>query len=229
MHMRNPKVIELAALLGRKAGSVSNKLGNLARHDPALQARGIQGLTHGAKGEDEIWTEFVAQPEALAYESARLLAQRLNKPIERVEDINEDELPGEGRERETLLRVRVNQSFFRRRILSAYNYQCCITGLSLHELLVASHIAPWSEDARNRLNPRNGLCLNALHDRAFDRHLMWIDSDLRVRFTKRLKEADKNSNATFDWLISFEGRQLILPKRFSPDPELLLSHAKRCV
>lgn len=25
--------------------------------------------------------------------------------------------------------------------------------------------------------PRNGLCLNALHDRAFDRHLMWIEDD----------------------------------------------------
>jgi len=40
----------------------------------------------------------------------------------------------------------------------------------------ASHIVPWAEDERNRLNPRNGLCLNALHDRAFDRHLMWIDA-----------------------------------------------------
>lgn len=229
IHMHNPKVIELAALLGRKVGSVSKKLANLSRHDPALQVRGIQGLTHGAKGEAEIWMEFATQPEALAYESARLLAQRVNRPIERVAGIEEAELLIEGRERETLIRVRVNQNFFRRRILSAYNYKCCITGLSIQELLVASHIVPWSEDVANRLNPRNGLCLNALHDRAFDKHLLWIDSNLHIRFVNRLKDASKASDITLEWLLSFEGKPLILPKRFSPDTGLLQRHAERCV
>lgn len=225
IHMRNPKVIELAALLGRKVGSVSNKLANLARYDPALQARGIRGLTHGAKGEKQTWDEFATRPETLAYESARLLAQRLDKPIEQIADVEETELPKEGRERETVMRVRINQSFFRSRILSAYNYRCCITGLGIKELLVASHISSWAEDIANRLNPRNGLCLNAFHDRAFDRHLMWIDSDFRIRFTNRLKEYDEISRPTLDWLTGFEGKALYLPKQFSPDKELLRQHA----
>ncbi len=229
IHMRNPKIIELAALLSRKVGSVSNKLANLSRHDPALQERGIRGLPHGAKGEAQVWAEFTVQPEALAYESARLLAQLLDRPIERVVDIEEDELPPEGRERETVLRVRVNQSFFRRRILSAYNYQCCVTGLSIQELLVASHIIPWAEDTANRLNTRNGLCLNALHDRAFDRHLMWIDTGFHIRFASRLKESATIPDVTLAWLTSFEGQQLILPQRFSPSIEFLQRHAERCL
>ncbi|SUA24417.1 Uncharacterised protein [Neisseria gonorrhoeae] len=50
------------------------------------------------------------------------------------------------------------------------------------ELLVASHIKPWREDKDNRLNPRNGLCLNALHDKAFDRGLLGIDENFKIIF-----------------------------------------------
>jgi putative restriction endonuclease len=68
----------------------------------------------------------------------------------------------EGKSRETILRTRVNQDFFRAAVLAAYDGRCCITGLSVPKLLNASHIVPWSVDVKNRTNPRNGLCLNAL-------------------------------------------------------------------
>src|ERR1041385_3393619 len=77
IHIRNPKIQELAAILGRKVGSVSRKLSNFARLDPSLQARGIRGLEHGSHGEAEVWQEFTDHPEALTFESAHLLAQRL--------------------------------------------------------------------------------------------------------------------------------------------------------
>jgi len=184
--MRNPKVIRLAAILGRKVGSVSYKLANFARLDPALQARGIRGMSRGAKGEEAIWDEFASRPEALAYESEEILAERLDRRIEDVAEIDERDLPPQGMEREAIILVRVNQGFFRKRILSAYGGRCCITGLTVPDLLVASHIIPWSEDSANRMNARNGLCLNAIHDRAFDRYLMWVDENLKVRFSKNL-------------------------------------------
>ena len=227
IHMGNPRIIDLARLIGRSVGSVSYKLSNFARLDPTLRARGIQGSPHGAKGEEEVWDEFADHPEALAYESERLLAQRLGKPIEEVADIDTKDLPAVGLEREATVRVRVNQSFFRRRIISAYEFRCCVTGLAVPELLVASHIVPWSQDPANRLNPRNGLCLNALHDRAFDRGLMWVDDGFVVRFSKRLRGAAKESEATLTWLTSFAGQPLHLPKQFSPDPLLLLRHAEQ--
>lgn len=226
IHMGNPKVLELAGLLGRTPGSVSMKLSNFARLDPALQARGIAGLQRGAKGEKEIWDEFRERPEALAFESQQLLARKVGKPVEDVAQIRTDDLPREGVEREALIRVRVNQSFFRRRILSAYEFRCCVTGLNVRELLVASHIVPWSQDSANRLNTRNGLCLNPLHDRAFDRHLMYVDSDFRVRFAHRLQLPAKKENGALSWLLSFEGKTLLLPKHFSPDPTLLTRHAR---
>jgi len=170
-------------------------------------------MSHGAKGEEEIWLQFSNNAEALAWESERLLAQVLGKRIEEVAEVETDDLPRSGVERDAVVRLRVNQSFFRKRILSAYNYRCCITGLNVQPLLVASHILPWAEDVPNRLNPRNGLCLNALHDRAFDRHLMWIEDGFIVRFSPKLIVAGNGVN----WLISFEGKALKLPNNFTPD------------
>jgi putative restriction endonuclease len=77
IHMHNPRIIELARILGRSVGSVSLKLSNFARLDPALQARGIRGMSHGAKGEEEIWHEFADRPETLAFESERLGQTRI--------------------------------------------------------------------------------------------------------------------------------------------------------
>jgi putative restriction endonuclease len=227
IHVRNPQIQKLAKLLGRSVGSVSYKLANFARLDPTLQQRGIRGLPHGAKGEEEIWKEFTQNSEAIALESERLLARRLGKSLEEVAEVEVNDLPKEGIEREALVRIRVNQSFFRKRILSAYNYSCCITGLSIQPLLTASHILPWADDEKNRLNPRNGLCLNAIHDRAFDKGMMWIENGFVIRFSRRLYKA-VSSQETVAWLTSFDGRQLLLPKNFSPDPDFLRSHAKKC-
>jgi putative restriction endonuclease len=225
IHMRNPEVIELAAVLGRKVGSASLKLANFARLDPVLQARDITGLPHGSKGEIAVWREFQERPEALVLESTRLLAEKLGYDIAEVADIRESDLPPPGRDREALVKLRVNQSFFRNRVLSAFEFRCCVTGLTNRVLLTASHIVPWAKDAKNRLNPRNGLCLNALHDRAFDRSLMWIEPDFIVRFSPELHQSPVASNQSLSWLLSFEGKRLLLPVRFEPDPELLSQHA----
>jgi putative restriction endonuclease len=227
IHMRNPEIIELAALLGRKVGSVSRKLANFSRLDPFHHARDVHGLEHGAKGEEQVWQEFAKHPEALAFESARLLAQRLGHRIEEVAEIDESDLPPPGVEREALVKLRVNQAFFRQRVLSAYDFRCCVTGLMSRPLLVASHIVPWAEDAANRLNARNGLCLNALHDRAFDRGLMWIEPSFVIRLSPKLLETTKESKQTVDWLLSFDGKKLLLPAGFQPDSQLLAKHASR--
>jgi putative restriction endonuclease len=145
--MRNPKIIQLAKILGRSIGSVSYKLANFSRLDPELRARGIEGMPRGAKGEEEVWREFENNPEAVAFESERLLAKYTEKKLEEITEIDERELPKEGLERERMVRVRVNQHFFRAAVLSAYDYKCCITGLAVPELLVASHIISWASDS----------------------------------------------------------------------------------
>jgi putative restriction endonuclease len=185
IHLRNPQVIELA-IIGRTPSAVSWKLANFARLDPALQKRNIAGATHGARAEVEIWDEFNNDWEALSFESERLLQQMTGRVVEPIEE--ESGVFPEGRTRESVVRTRVNQGFSRAVVLAAYGYRCCITGLSLPQLLNASHIVPWSVDAKNRTNPRNGLCLNAIHDRAFDCGLLTVTLDLKVRISPKVKE-----------------------------------------
>jgi putative restriction endonuclease len=225
--MRNPKIIQLAKILGRSIGAVSYKLANFSRLDPELQARGIKGMPKGAKGEEEVWREFENNPAALAFKSERLLAKYTGKKLEEIAEIDERELPKDGLERERMVRVRVNQHFFRTAVLSAYDYKCCITGLAVPELLVASHIVPWATDSKQRMNPRNGLCLNALHDRAFDRKLMFVKNDGAIQFSDELKLKNTNSNS-LSWLIRFEGQKITLPKKFLPDFNLLTMHRDNC-
>lgn len=222
-HSRAPEIIELGRLLGRSANAVAMKLNNFSRLDSELKARGIKGLAHGAKGESEVWRDFEHDPAALAFESERLLAKLSGRGLEELADVDEADLPREGLERERVVRVRVNQHFFRAAVLSAYDYKCAITGLAVPELLVASHIIPWAEDAKQRMNPRNGLCLNALHDRTFDRRLMFFDADLRVRFRPELKS--HTDHVGLEWLLRFEGHALHQPNKFKPDPALLHRHA----
>jgi putative restriction endonuclease len=224
MYARNTEIIKLAKVLGRSPNALALKLSNFARLDPELQARGIKGMQHGAKGEIEVWQEFEDNPETLAFESERLLAQFTGRKLEEIAQIDERELTKEGLEREQMVRVRVNQHFFRAAVLSAYDYKCCVTGLAVPELLVASHIVPWASDPKQRMNPRNGLCLNALHDRAFDRRLMFIAQDMTVHFRERLIRAEKKSPG-LDWLLSYEGKSVCMPGKFKPDTILLMCHA----
>jgi hypothetical protein len=70
------------------------------------------------------------------------------------------------------------------------------------------------------------LCLNALHDRAFDRCLMFFDQGLRVRFRAELKSLERRDG--LEWLLSSEGRQIRMPRKFSPDLALIEPQASTC-
>jgi putative restriction endonuclease len=223
IHIRNPLIIELAKSIGRTPSAVSWKLANFARLDPALKKRNIAGATHGAQGEVDIWNEFNDNWEQLAFESERLLQTMTGGVPDATDD--QQEFP-EGRTRETIVRARINQGFFRASVLAAYGARCCITGLSIPQLLNASHIVPWSVDVKNRTNPRNGLCLNAVHDRAFDCGLLTVTPELTVKVSPKLK-VDAGDKAAQDLLWRFENSAISTPRRFAPDETFLRYHNEK--
>jgi len=220
---RTPEIIKLAALIGRAPGAVSYKLGNFSSLDPSLQARGIKGAPNGSKLDRVIWDEFYQNWDELPFESEKLRATFEHSTVEKINQINEEDLPKEGKERERIVRARVNQSFFRSMVLSSYKSTCCITGLQNSELLVAGHIKPWSSDAKNRLNPRNGIAMNALHDKAFESGLITITPEYRIRISNILKEQKKNPSVQA-YFLQYDGREILLPRRFLPDSEFLRYH-----
>ena len=224
MHSRNPEVIKVAAILGRTPGSIAYKLVNFASLDPSLQARGVKGASNASNLDKTIWLEFYNCLDALVYESEKLLAMAKNVSIEQLNNVSiDDDFFAEGKTRETLLKVRVNQSFFRKSILAAYNNTCCITGLQNPSLLISSHIVPWSLDEKNRLNPRNGIAINALHDKAFENGLITITPEFNIRVSSILK-SQHNIDIYNEYFGKHDGKQSSLPSKFLPDPDLLKLH-----
>ncbi|MFT4154334.1 HNH endonuclease [Parafilimonas sp.] len=220
-----PEVIELANLIGRTPSAIAFKLVNFARLDPELQKRRVKGMSHGSNAEKPIWEEFHNNWNELAYESELILAKYKKQSVEQVAEIETADLLIEGKERETIVKVRVNQSFFRKSVLLSYNQQCCITGLKIPELLVASHIIPWSKNLKEACNPENGLCLNALHDKAFDKGLITITDDFKILVSNKLLHKKKEEVIT-NYFIPYHQKEIIKPNRFLPHQQFLDYHRR---
>ena len=222
LHRSNPEVIKLANLIGRSANSVAYKLVNFASLDPSLKERGIKGAINASKLDKEIWNEFFNNWEELPFDSEKLTAPYENSSREKLNAIKEEDLLQEGKTREQIVKVRVNQSFFRNTILASYNETCCITGISEKTFLIAGHIKPWAIDEKNRLNPRNGIAINSLHDKAFEMGYITITPEYKIRISPLLMK--KKSIAIIEYFQKYENQNMILPSRFLPDVEFLKYH-----
>ncbi|ERM81339.1 hypothetical protein P872_10675 [Rhodonellum psychrophilum GCM71 = DSM 17998] len=223
IHQRNQEVIKLAQLIGRSPSSVVYKLGNFGSFDPTLKNRGVGGLKNASKLDKTIWIEFYNDLENSSYESEVLRAKLEKTTVEQMNNLSEDELPKAGIVRDRIVKVRVNQAFFRKSILASYGNTCCISGLNHPDFLVAGHIVPWSVDEKNRLNPRNGICINPLHDRAFELGYITIDLDYRIRISPKINDLIKNDDQ-LGFFKKHDRTPMILPGRYSPDPEFLKYH-----
>ncbi len=226
----NPEVIRLAKLIGRTPASVARKLGNFGAFDPLLANQGISGLTHTGRAARQIWDEFHNRWENLVEESTHLLevfsAPALRPGSSPAQSASEDETiiarPTGPSERRAAVSVRLFQSFFRRAVLSSYESTCCVCGLDIRSLLVASHIKSWALDESTRTDPENGLCLCAIHDRAFDRGVIGVSEDLRVLVSPKVMVSKQRFVRIA--LASFHCQPLGIPTWFSPRPDFLSWH-----
>lgn len=218
----NPTVIHYANMLGRTPSALNMKIGNLGRLDPELKKKNITGLTHGAKMEEIVWEEFEDDREALVYEAEKIMENLSNNPMENIY-LEPNEIDFSSEDKIRLVKTRVNQSFFRSSVLSAYNNTCAITNIKINDFLVASHIKPWAKDKKNRLNPHNGICLNSLHDKAFDKGLITVDRNYKIVVSSKLKEFYTNEFVE-DTFKRFEGHSISIPNKFEPSIEFLEYH-----
>lgn len=224
LHTGTLEIKELAAIVGRTVSSVAMRLNNFASLDPYHLNRGIGGLKNVSKGCVVIWGEFITNREELMFEAENILAKRENKSIEIKYKSLFDEIPSMvGEERMSFIKTRINQSVFRQFVLANYNYSCAISGINATDLLVASHIIPWAVNVGERLNPENGLCLSAIHDRAFDKGLIGVDLDHKILISSELKQFSKEPfyNAQFG---QFENKPLKKPGKYLPRKEFIEFH-----
>lgn len=226
LHSRNPEIIQLAKLIGRTPGAVAMKLVNFASLDPAITSTGRAGLGNAGSLDKEVWAEFHADWEKLAVE-CEMLRRNLDHTAPPEDEADELLVPEDysGETRRVVTEQRIKQNFFRRAVLSSYRGRCCMSGLSEARLLVASHIVPWSKDKANRLNPSNGLCLSAIHDRAFDKGLITLTDDFKIVVSEELRRKDEPF--VREVLLPLNGRTIEPPERFAPQAEFIAWHRSK--
>lgn len=219
---RNTEIIDLSEKLGRTPSSVSLKMANFSALDPTVQQKGMGNYS---KSDAIIWEEFFNNPSAFL-DNVAIFAARLKNSVdvdrEFPPDLDRNALEfHEGKDVPVVTTRRKHQDFFRKTLLTAYNGKCGVTQINQPELLIASHIIPWSKDERNRLNPRNGILLNALHDRAFDNGLISFEDNLDIMISPRLKLHEMARPF-------FQEKKLTPPEKFGPNPTFLAHHRDHC-
>jgi len=220
-HQRHPRIIEVAHKLERSPSSVAMKLSNLASLDPVITGSGRKGLAGASQADRELWQEFSQHPAQMMPEIAVAL-ESLDTAAASNEEAS-DLHSYRGETTSAIIQRRKGQNLFREAVLSAYDYQCCVTGISDTRFLVASHIKPWAEDEHNRLNPRNGLCLSTFYDRAFDIGLITFADDYKLMVSPEL-EKQKNNNHIRETFLERMGTTVELPHKFSPSPKFMRWH-----
>lgn len=225
LNQSNSELAEIATQIGRSPSALIMKCCNFASMDPFHAARGVKGLSNKSGVEKQIWREFNEDGDGVI-NSMETEWERLTEQTAIGHDAENDlapVLPDGPSEVERTIRTRRLQRSFRSSVMVGYKHRCALTGLAIPALLNASHIIPWAKSEGQRADPRNGLCLNALHDRAFDRGFLSFDEKTRVIISPELSE-DKNLGDLAKQLKEIEGRPLAMPERFGPLPEAMAYH-----
>lgn len=227
LHKGNPRIIQVAELLGRTPSALSMKLCNFASLDPVITSSGRSGLAGASALDKSIWKEFHDNTGHIMPAIEQELAS-LGVPHEDDEEFGDsvkDEESYYAANKSILGTRREGQNLFRKAVLSAFEFRCCVTGISDSRLLVASHIKPWSADEKNRLNPHNGLCLSTFFDRAFDIGLISFSESFEVMVSPELEEQAGNKHI-YETFIARRGDGIALPSKFSPNPEFMEWHRR---
>jgi hypothetical protein len=91
-------------------------------------------------------------------------------------------------ERSGLITSRVGQGAYRKRIIHRWEYKCAVTNFNKLDILIASHIVPWSKATdHERLDVNNGLLLSPIYDALFDKHLITFDNKGKIQLSDKIE------------------------------------------
>ena len=219
-HHSTPIIVEVAEKIGRTSSALAMKLGNFASLDPAMNGK---GLTKASKADKDLIDEYLENSEELIIEIEETWGKLKYKNNTHNMEENILSFEYDATEKNSVVKTRLVQSFFRNTVLCSYSYECAICTIDLKELLVASHIIPWSHNEKLRANPKNGILLCNLHDKAFDKGLITINSDFKIMLGTRI--FDKQDNKMIkDAFLRYNNQMMSFPKRFKPEQEYLEYH-----
>ena len=214
----NKLIKQVAEICNKSTSSFVMRMRNFQYLDPLANEGGKKGLAHVAKTDKQIFEQFRNDWGNLSSEAESIIKLNIFEAT-----------PEKGAKRLSSLtdRNKVNREriAFRKYVEAAYNSKCCISGMEIATLLRASHIKPFNQckNTNERTNPRNGLLLNVLYDDAFDKGLITITKDYKIRVSDIVKEYSDN-DFTKESIINLEGNKIILPRDCYPLPEYIEYH-----
>lgn len=136
---------------------------------------------------DENWLNRESETVIDTAEQEDVLKAKLDNSVDEIDkEIETKQLQGE--EREALIKVRVNQSAFRKLLMRRYTH-CCLCDVDDESLLVASHIKPWAKSSHaEKVDVNNGLLLCPNHDKLFDRGYISFDNGGHIVISDELSK-----------------------------------------
>lgn len=143
----------------------------------------IQNLTYWPQGKEEYLEREKDNKKRL---NRKLDQDETANLITQIEDSKVDEETKNNLKREIWCRSG-EYAKYRAKLLKLWDNKCAISGLAMPELLIASHIKPWSqcEDPKEQTDPANGFMLASPIDKLFDRGYLTICDDGTLELHKR--------------------------------------------
>lgn len=210
----NKLICQVAENFPHSRDSLLMRMHNFSAIDPNSN---VKGASHVAKLDQQIFEEFRNDWGSLSVQAEALTGLALfdaspvngAKPISSLTDRN---------------KVSRERHFFRASVFASYENTCCISGMTLPTMLIASHIKPFRScrTASERTDPENGLLLNTFYDKAFDQGLITVTPGYKIRVSSLVKAQE--DEFTKHWLIGLDGAQILRPARFFPNKDYLEYH-----
>ena len=110
--------------------------------------------------------------------------------IQDIEKIIDSKIPI-STEKQNLVKCRIGQGSFREKLIEFWQ-GCSVTGFENIEILIASHIKPWSNSSNEeRLDVYNGFLLTPNLDKLFDKGYISFDTNGKILISEKLKDFQK--------------------------------------
>lgn len=121
----------------------------------------------------------------------------------------------------------VQQILFRDAVRKAYSLRCAFTGIQFQDTLDACHIVPWAyATPQQRMDVRNGILLNPLHHRLFDKAYLTISDDYKILYYDPNGVNWKHSKSEAGLTQKLHNKEMHVPHflRHRPLPENIERH-----
>lgn len=118
-------------------------------------------------------------------------------------------------ERLSVVKSRIYQDVLKKYVSENYDNCCALCEIDQTELLVASHIIPWSADKDKRLELCNCILLCNFHNKLFDRGFISLNEDFNIIISK---------NLSVNVVNMLENNSFKMPNKDIPNFEYLKLH-----